>query len=885
MRDHFNQVAGIRILTALFLTLLSSTAQKLEAQTPEASKPPYMDPSQPINVRVDDLVSRMTLEEKASQLVNQSRAIPRLQVPEYDWWSEALHGVARAGTATVFPEPIGLAATFDAPLIHEMATVIGKEARAKHNQAIRAGRRDIYEGLDFWSPNINIFRDPRWGRGQETYGEDPFLTGRMGIAFVTGLQGDDPKYFQAIATPKHFAVHSGPEPSRHSVNVDVSKHDMEDTYLPAFRAAVTEGKAGSVMCAYNRVNAEPACANAFLLEDMLRSAWKFDGYVVSDCDAVYDIQRGHQVTSTMAEAAAISLKRGTDNECADFGQKAADNSDYVKYVDAVKQGFLSEKDVDVTLKRLFTARFRLGLFDPPELVKYAQTPDSEIDSDAHRQLALKTALESMVLLKNDGVLPLNPGIQKIAVVGPLAESLHVLEGNYSGTPSRSTTALDGIRKQFASAQVSFTPGTNFLLEDKPVPASALLTPDGKPGLKAEYFSDPAFKGTPELSRVEKDVNYDFAPGTTTKTKIYSVRWTGFLTPAESGNYRLGLDGSLDRLWLDGKMIVEDRKSHDSRPAVAEVALEKGRRYELKIEYLQGRARGVKLVWTRLSPDPVAEAVAAAKQADIVVAVVGITSNLEGEEMEVAVPGFKGGDRTSLDLPKEEEQLLEAVKASGKPLVVVLMNGSALSVNWANENANAILDAWYAGEEGGTAIAQTLAGVNNPAGRLPVTFYKGVEQLPPFEDYSMKNRSYRYFEGQPLYRFGYGLSYSKFEYSNLKLSTTTVNAGDPLSVEADVKNISERDGDEVVQLYMSFPKSPSSPIHALRGATRIHLAGGGTQHVQFTLDARDLSGVNSNGDRVVAAGLYRISVGGGQPGTGAPQAEAEFAISGEQRLPE
>ena len=891
MRDPVNQAARISIPAILFLTLLAATAPSSTAQTssPQTAKPSVaatsMDASQPISVRVDDLISRMTLEEKASQLVNQSRAIPRLQVPAYDWWSEALHGVARAGTATVFPQPIGLGATFDAPLIHEMATAIGREARAKHNQAIRAGRRDIYEGLDFWSPNINIFRDPRWGRGQETYGEDPFLTGRMGVAFVTGLQGDDPKYFQTIATPKHFAVHSGPEPSRHSVNVDVSKHDMEDTYLPAFRAAVTEGKAGSVMCAYNRVNAEPACANAFLLEDMLRGAWKFDGYVVSDCDAVADIQHGHHFTATMAEAAAISLKRGTDNDCADFGQKAADNSDYVKYVDAVKQGFLSEKEIDVTLKRLFTARFRLGLFDPPELVKYAQTPDSEIDSDAHRHLALKTALESMVLLKNDGTLPLNPAIRKIAVVGPLAESLHVLEGNYSGTPSRSTTALDGIRTQFAAAQVSFLPGTNFLLEAKPVPPSALSTPDGKPGLKAEYFTDAAFKGAPESVRVEKNVNYDFAPGTTAKSKIYSVRWTGFLTPPESGTYRLGLDGSLDRLWLDGKMIVEDRKSHDSRPAVAEIALETGHRYELKIEYLQGRARGVKLVWTRLSPDPVAEAIAAAKQADVVVAVVGITSNLEGEEMEVAVPGFNGGDRTNLDLPKEEEDLLEAVKATGKPLVVVLMNGSALSVNWANQNANAILDAWYSGEEGGTAIAQTLAGVNNPAGRLPVTFYKGVEQLPPFEDYSMKNRTYRYFEGQPLYPFGFGLSYSKFEYSNLKVSAATLNAGDPLSVDADVMNTSERDGDEVVELYLSFPKSPGAPILALRGAARIHLARGETQHVSFKLDARDLSAVNRNGDRVVAAGSYRISVGGGQPGTGAFQADAEFAIRGEQRLSE
>jgi beta-glucosidase len=880
----------VRLVVILELVIFFTALATSVAQTTQSSGAPlYLDPSQPVEARVNDLVSRMTLEEKASQLVNQARAIPRLQVPAYDWWNEALHGVARAGIATVFPEPIGLAATFDAPLIHQMATAIGQEARAKHNQAVRAGRRDIYEGLDFWSPNINIFRDPRWGRGQETYGEDPFLTARMGVAFVTGLQGDDPKYFQVIATPKHYAVHSGPETTRHSVNVDATKHDMEDTYLPAFRATVTEGKAGSVMCAYNRVNGEPACANAFLLEDKLRGAWKFNGYVVSDCDAVTDIQRGHQFTETMPEAAAVSIKRGMDNECADFGQKALDNSDYVKYVDAVKQGFLSEKEIDVTLKRLFTARFRLGMFDPPEMVKYAQTPDSVIDSDAHRQLALKTARESMVLLKNDGVLPLNAKTnaqgKKIAVVGPLADAVHVLAGNYSGTPSRSTTALEGIRKQFSTSQVSFAPGTSFLVEYAPVPASALSTPDGKAGLKGEYFSDPAFNGTPLQVQVDKDVNFKFAPGTSSTTAIPAVRWTGFITPSESGSYRLGLDGCLNRLWFDGKMIVDDRKSHDPRAKVAEVALEKGRRYPIKIEYFQGRSRGVKLVWRQLSADPVAEAVANAKQADVVIAVVGITSDLEGEEMEVAVPGFAGGDRTSLDLPKEEEDLLKAVKATGKPLVVVLMNGSALSINWASENANAILDAWYSGEEGGTAIAESLAGVNNPAGRLPVTFYKGVDQLPPFEEYSMKNRTYRYFDGQPLFPFGYGLSYSKFSYANVKLSATSLNAGESLTVDADVKNTSDREGDEVVQLYLSLPKTPGAPIHALRGMARVNIGAGETKQVHFTLDARDLSGVNSQGDRIVAAGAYRVYVGGGQPGTAAPGADAEFSINNEKRLAE
>jgi beta-glucosidase len=874
------------LTVVLFVAVSSAVAQTTEPSTVL----PYLNPSLPVSERVDDLVARMTLQEKASQLVNQARAIPRLQVPAYDWWSEALHGVANAGTATVFPEPIGLAATFDLPLIHDMAVVISTEARAKHNQAVRAGRRDIMEGLDFWSPNINIFRDPRWGRGQETYGEDPFLTGRMGVAFVTGMQGDDPKYFRVISTPKHFAVHSGPEPSRHMINVEVSKHDMEDTYLPAFRAAVTEGKAESVMCAYNRINGQPACANTFLLEDELRGAWKFNGYVVSDCDAIVDVFNGHHFTKSLAEAAAVSMKTGMDNECADFFTKATDNSDYVKYLEAVKQGLLSEKDLDVSLKRLFTARFRLGMFDPPEMVPYAQTPDSEIDSPPHRELALQAARESIVLLKNDGVLPLNANIRKIAVVGPLAESIKVLHGNYSGTASHAASALDGIRQQFASAQVTYSPGMNFLRTEELIPATVLSTEDGQAGLRGEYFPDKDFEGTPQLVRVDKAIDLQrFHPERSSIAPPpgmgdFSVRWTGFLTPDESGDYQIGNVGSMNRLWLDGKLIVDDFLLHDPKPTEATIRLEKGHRYSVKLEYGQG-GTGIRLVWLRLVADPIPEALALTKDADAVVAVVGITSQLEGEEMKVDVPGFKGGDRTSLDLPKEEEDLLEALKGAGKPLIVVLMNGSALAVNWASEHADAILDAWYSGEEGGTAIAQTLAGVNNPAGRLPVTFYKGVEQLPVFEDYSMKNRTYRYFEGQPLYAFGHGLSYSKFEYSNLTLSTTKLKAGDSLSVEADVKNVSEREGDEVVELYLSFPKSPAAPIRALRGFSRMSLGAGETKHVHFTLDARDLSEVNEKGDRLVAKGAYRISVGGGQPGTAAPQEDVEFRIKGKHELPE
>jgi beta-glucosidase len=850
----------------------------------------YMDPSQPTAARVDDLISRMTLEEKAQQLVNQARAIPRLNVPNYDWWSEALHGVANAGTATVFPEPVGLAATFDDTAIHEMAVVIGTEARAKHNQAVKAGRRDIMEGLDFWSPNINIFRDPRWGRGQETYGEDPFLTARMGVAFVTGLQGDDPKYFRVISTPKHFAVHSGPEPTRHTIDVQVSKHDMEDTYLPAFRATVTEGKADSIMCAYNRVNGQPACANNFLLQSQLRGAWKFDGYVVSDCDAIVDMYEGHHFVKSQAEAAAAAIKTGMDNECADFFTITKDDHDYKPFVDAVKEGLLTEAELDRSLRRLFTARMKLGMFDPPEMVKYAQTPESEIDSAPHRELALKIARESMVLLKNDGTLPLAPSVKKILVVGPLAESTQVLHGNYAGTASHAVTALEGIKKQFAGAQVTFAAGTDFLREHPVVPTSVLTTDDGKPGLKGEYFAGPDCSGTPQVVRVDPYVDLQLYHADTHALPVpdgmrdFSVRWTGFLTPAESGTYNVGLMGSMQRLWIDGKLVIDDAIGHDPNPQLATMQLTKGRKYAVKIEYQAG-GRTSKLIWLPVTGDPLVEAVTAAHQADVIVAVVGITSKLEGEEMKVDLPGFRGGDRTSLNLPAEEETLLGALKSTGKPLVVVLMNGSALAVNWANDHANAIIDAWYSGEEGGTAIAQTLAGANNPAGRLPVTFYKGTEQLPDFDDYSMKNRTYRYFTGAPLYPFGYGLSYSTFEYSGMKLSDSDLTAGKPLDVEVDVKNTSKRAGDEVVELYITFPKREGTPLRALRAFRRVHLDAGEQQHVKLSLSPRDLSYVNEIGDRLVGEGEYVITVGGGQPGTAAAHADAHLNIHGNQGLPE
>lgn len=881
--------AAKKFLFGLVIWLVGSSVIVGQASN-ESTPALYLDPSQPVEVRVNDLLSRMTLEEKASQLVNQSRAIPRLQVPEYDWRSEALHGIAGPGLATVFPEPIGVAATFDTQLTYQMAVAIGTEGRAKHNQAVRAGRRDILEGLDFWAPNINIFRDPRWGRGQETYGEDPFLTARMAVAFVTGMQGDDPKYLRAISTPKHFAVHSGPEPSRHIRNVEVSNHDLEDTYLPAFRAAVVEGKAGSIMCAYNRVNGEPACANSFLLEHSLRGAWKFDGYVVGDCDSIDEIFSQHHFTNTIAETAALSLQRGADNECIDSYSKATDNSDYKKYMDAIAEGLLTESEIDVAVKRLLRARFRLGMFDPPEMVKYSEVSDSEIGSDAHRKLALKVAQESMVLLKNNGALPLKSNIKRIAVIGPLADSETVLAGNYSGSSTKKTTVLEGVRRQFKSSQVTYSPASNFLRHESIIQASAYSGDDGRPGLMAEYFSNREFKGPPLVRRRDAYINLEplphdedsltQPPGLTD----FSVRWTGFLTPPKSATYRLFASGHTNRLWLDGKLVIDDLAPEGAAPQPV-IDLEAGHKYSLRLESVVQDDGGSVLSWLPLISDPLSPALEEARKADVIVAVVGITSQLEGEELSVNVPGFSGGDRTSLDLPKEEEDLLKALKSTGRPLVVVLMNGSALSINWAEQNADAILESWYSGEEGGTAIAQTLAGVINPAGRLPVTFYKGIEQLPSFDDYSMENRTYRYFKGEPLYPFGYGLSYSSFRYSNLKLSTPELHQGDLLRVDVDVSNTSDRDGDEVVQVYLTFPKLGGVPARALTGFSRVHITSGEMRHVQFRLSPREMSMVNEAGARLTAAGKYRLSLGGGQPGTVAPSVETSFAISYEQIWPE
>ena len=864
------------------------------AYAQNSAPPAYLNPSLPPEQRAADLVHRMTVEEKVSQLTNQSRAIERLHIPAYNWWSEALHGVASSGT-TEFPEPVGLASTFDTDAIHRMAIAIGIEARIKRAQFERAGHSRAQEGLDFWAPNINIFRDPRWGRGQETFGEDPFLSARLGVAYVTGMQGDDPKYYRVISTPKHYAVHSGPEPTRHTADVKVSKHDELDTYLPAFRATLTEGKAGSVMCAYNSVNGQPACVNEFLLQDQLRGKWNFQGYVVSDCAAIVNIFRDHHFAKTQPEASALAIQRGMDNECLNYAD-IKDDRDYKPYLDAYNKGFLKESDIDTALIRLFTARMKLGMFDPPEMVPYAKIDEKELDSPAHRELARALANESMVLLKNDGTLPLKKSGIKIAVISPVADQTRYLLGNYNGRPTHTVSVLDGIKTEFPDAQVTFVPGTQFLrYEGDVIPGSFLATLEGRPGLTVEFSTGEVW-GPQRTVLTERPVNSldlkaEDIPQEAAGKYPLRIEWSGFLTPTETGDYTVGvrLQGGFARVEVDGKPLAHGWVGADEAPQVraGHIHLEQGKKVYLKVGYGQGSAGPlmVQLIWSKYDRRPSPEAIQAAKGADVVVAVLGITSELEGEEMPVSEEGFKGGDRTSIDLPKPEEDLLEAVAAVGKPVVLVLTNGSALAVKWANNHVNAILESWYPGEEGGTAIAQTLSGANNPAGRLPVTFYTGIDQLPPFEDYAMKGRTYRYFEGKPLYPFGYGLSYTTFSYRALRLPKKAINAGDPLIAEVTVTNTGKREGDELVQLYLSFPNLPGAPLRALRGFTRVRLKPGESQNVRFELKDRDLSMVTEAGDPIIAEGKYSLSIGGGQPNAGAPTVLGAFQIRGTRTLPE
>ncbi len=701
---------------------------------------PYQNPGLSVEERVNDLVGRMTVDEKISQMMNTAPAIDRLGIPAYDWWNECLHGVARAGLATVFPQAIGLGATWDQDLIFKVATTISDEARAKHHEFVRNNSRKRYQGLTFWSPNVNIFRDPRWGRGQETYGEDPFLTGKLAVQFVKGLQGDNPKYFKTIATLKHFAVHSGPEPERHSFDAITDERDFRDTYLAQFEMGIKEGKAYSVMCAYNRYNGETCCGSSSLLTGILRTEWGFDGYVVSDCGAINDIYNGHKVVATPAEAAALAVKSSTDLEC---------GSAYRNLKESLDKGLITEKEIDVSLKRLFTARFRLGMFDPPEMVEYSKIPFSVLDCEQNKALAKETALKSIVLLKNENnLLPLKKNIGTVAVIGPNSDQSFVLLGNYNGTPSDPITPLRGIKEKLAgSAEVLYAQGCTWV--------------------------------------------------------------TGL--PGQQQNAE-----------------------------------------ELKTEALE-----------------------TAKKAEIIIMCMGITPRLEGEQMRVTVDGFNGGDRTRIDLPDIQQELIKEIHALGKPVILVLLNGSALAINWEKDNIPAILETWYGGQAAGEALADVIFGDYNPGGRLPVTFYKSVEDLPAFTDYKMENRTYRYFKGEPLFPFGYGLSYTTFKYSNLKV-VKSCNVGDTLKVAVKVQNTGKLAGDEVVELYISnLNSSVPVPLRALKGFKRIHLNAGESKMVTFTVAPDAFSIIDESNKRVIKPGQFLINVGGHQPSI--KSAEAEVGI--------
>ncbi|HHY83436.1 MAG TPA: glycoside hydrolase family 3 protein [Clostridiales bacterium] len=717
-----------------------------------SDKPAYLDETLSFEERARDLVSRMTLEEKASQLVYNAPAIPRLGVPSYNWWNEALHGIARAGTATMFPQAIAMAATFDEKLIHDVADIISTEARAKYHESQRKGDHGIYKGLTFWSPNINIFRDPRWGRGHETYGEDPYLTGRLGVAFVKGLQGDDPKYLKAAACAKHYAVHSGPESERHSFNAVVSKKDLYETYLPAFKECVKEGKVESVMGAYNRTNGEPCCGSKTLLKDILRGEWGFNGHVVSDCWAIKDFHEHHHVTSTAPESAALAISNGCDLNC---------GVTYLNLLIALKEGLITEDLIDTAAVRLMTTRMKLGMFDNPQHVPYASISFEVNDCDEHRAFALEVSKRSLVLLKNENnILPLNKDkIKSIAVIGPNADSRTALIGNYYGTASRYTTVLEGIQQAVGD-----------------------------------------------------------------KVRVY---------------------------YAEGCHLYRDRAS-----SLGE------------------------------HKDQFAEAVSVAERADVVILCLGLDSTIEGEEGD-ASNEYASGDKNHLNLPGLQQELMETVYKTGKPIILVLLSGSALAVTWADQNIPAIIQGWYPGAEGGKAIASLIFGEFSPSGKLPVTFYRSTEELPDFRDYSMYNRTYRYMQQEALYPFGYGLSYTTFEYSDLTSDKTEIPAGESINFRIKVKNTGTWESWETVQLYLKdVEASVEVPRWQLRGIRPVFLKPGEEAEVEFSLTGRDMALIDNDGKCILEPGKFRVFIGGSQPDSrseklnGSKVLSAVFTVTGE-----
>lgn len=829
---------------------------------------PYLNTDLSFEERADDLVARMTLEEKVGQMVHEAPAIERLGIPEYNWWNECLHGVGRAGLATVFPQAIGMAAMWDDDQMFKIASVISDEARAKHHEFLRQGKRGYYQGLTFWSPNINIFRDPRWGRGMETYGEDPYLTGELAVQFIKGLQGDDPKYLKLIATAKHFVVHSGPEPDRHRFNVHPSQRDFIETYAPHFRKTVEEAGVYSVMCAYNRLNDEPCCGSKFL-NDLLRKEWGFEGYMVSDCGAILDFyhMNAHKVASYDEEASVMAVEGGTDLNCGET---------YSALIKAVRKGLIDEKEIDRSVRRLMVARMKLGMFDPPSLVPFANIPISVVHSESHRLTSLEAARKSMVLLKNENnLLPLGKNIQSVAVIGPNAHNTDVLLANYNGFSPNLVTPYEGIQAKLPHARVRYAQGSGWV-EGFPMMqpiADSFLFTDGSlqnNGLKAEYFNNANFEGEPVFTGVDRMVDFvwwnkDPKPGV--GNDAFSVRWSGFLVPKVSGDYHLGADGfSSYVLYLDDEPLVSRESVHRPEMNYQTVHLKAGKTYKIRLEYRQQQSPYpmARLVWDQPGKNLKAEALDLAQKSDVVVLCMGLSPLLEGEEMSVQVPGFNGGDRTDIALPAVQADLIRSVMALQKPTVLVLLNGSALAINPEANQLPAILEAWYPGQEGGTAIADVLFGDYNPAGRLPVTFYASTDQLPPFGDYSMEGRTYKYFRGKPLFPFGYGLSYTTFAYGALEVPDE-VMADEGVELSVQVTNTGNLDGEEVVQLYLTHLDQMQAPLRSLQGFKRVFLKAGESKTVTFSLEPEQFGLYHPQYNKVVYPGAVVISVGGSQPG--------------------
>ena len=830
---------------------------------------PFQDHKLSFDKRVNDLVSRLTLEEKVAQMLNSAPAISRLGIPAYDWWNETLHGVARTPyKVTVYPQAIAMAATFDKNSLFTMADFSALEGRAIYNKAVEAGRtNERYLGLTYWTPNINIFRDPRWGRGQETYGEDPFLTASMGDAFVRGLQGDDTKYIKAAACAKHYAVHSGPEALRHVYNADVSTYDLWDTYLPAFRKLITQSKVVGVMCAYNAFRTQPCCASDILMTDILRNQWQFKGYVTSDCWAIDDFFNNHKTHPDAESASADAVFHGTDIDCGTDAYKAL--------VQAVKDGKISEAQIDISVKRLFMVRFQLGMFDPVSMVKYAQTPASVLESDEHKQHALKMAQQSMVLLKNENnTLPLSKKLKKIVVLGPNADNPISILGNYNGTPSKLTTVLQGIKDKVGKdTEVVYEKAVNFtnsnLLEYADL--SKQYSYNGKPGFKAEYFDNVKLQGSPLATTQESKLDNMWQEGQnvagTIKARNFSARYSTDYKPVSDASITFELDADDGyKFIVNGKTVIDAWVRNRWGAQTYELKAKKDSVYHLEVQYWQGDGKAnIKLGAGNYVKNNLTTVANRFKDADAFIFVGGISPQLEGEEMKVDDPGFEGGDRTTIALPAIQTELMKALKATGKPVVFVMMTGSAIATPWESQNIPAILNAWYGGQAAGTAAADILFGDYNPSGRLPVTFYKSDSDLPSFTDYSMNNRTYRYFTGTPLYGFGYGLSYTTFKYDNLTLPAK-VAKGKDITVSVKVTNSGKMAGEEVTQLYViNKNTSIKTPLKTLKGFERINLKAGESKTVTFKLSPDDLSYVTEDGKLTELTGNIEIATGGYQPG--------------------